>query len=262
MTMQELQESFYESHGDYQSAHLRHPQLKSRLSDLLITAYQDLDARGLSLTTLEVGAGHGGYTEVALALGGEVTAVEMSRTALHDLCEKYRTNPRLHGVFDADGSLSNVEGEFSLVLAVSVLHHIPDYLAFLDVVRDRLAPGGSILAIQDPLWYPRVPAVQHKGERAAYLTWRLGRGDLRQGFASLGRRIEKKYDESNARDMIEYHVVRDGVDELAIQEQLAPHFESVGIVKYWSTPAPLAQWAGERLHWANTFAFLASGYRG
>ena len=106
-----------------------------------------------SLTTSTGGrsCGHGGYTEPVLAAGCRVTAVEASRHSLATLQRRYGANPGFRAVFDADGTLDEVDGTFSLVLIVSVLHHIPDYVSFLDRVTRLLAPNGSLLSLQDPL---------------------------------------------------------------------------------------------------------------
>jgi hypothetical protein len=156
--------------------------------------------------------------------------------------------------------LGSVTGEFSLVLAVSVLHHIPDYLAFLRAVQHRLTPGGAVLTIQDPLRYSRMSAVQHRTDRLAYLTWRLGQGKLRTGMASLSRRMRHALDESKPGDMVEYHVMRDGVDEVAIDDELATRFDSVEVLRYWSNQSRAGQQLGDRLGWANTFCIRALGY--
>lgn len=262
MEAQAAQESYYDENVDYErSPHLKHQSLRRHLGAAVRRSVRDLAACGLPLRVLEIGAGHGGYTEIALALGCEVTAVEMSRPALIELTRRFETNPNLTTVLDSTGDLSSVDSGYSMVLAVSVLHHIPDYVSFLDAVSNRVTPGGSLLVLQDPLWYPRVPPVQHRSERAAYLTWRLGQGNIGTGVASLSRRLRKAYDPEKPGDTVEYHVVRRGVDEDAVSATLGAHFEDVEIDRYWSTPMPLAQRVGERLGWENTFGVYASGRR-
>jgi hypothetical protein len=60
--------------------------------------------------------------------------------------------------------------------------------------------------------------------------------------------------------MVEYHVVRDGVDQDSIKRLLQPRFESVTLASYWSTHAPIWQSLGERLGLRNTFAVQAHGH--
>jgi len=62
--------------------------------------------------------------------------------------------------------------------------------------------------------------------------------------------------------MVEYHVVRDGVDQDAIARLLAPRFASVDVTRYWSSHASVFQRAGERLGMSNTFAVRARDLRG
>ncbi|TMD94993.1 MAG: hypothetical protein E6I76_11420 [Chloroflexi bacterium] len=56
------------------SPHLRHWSLYNRLVSLLRDEIRIIEGNGLPLTVLEVGAGHGGYTEPALAAGCTVVA--------------------------------------------------------------------------------------------------------------------------------------------------------------------------------------------
>jgi 2-polyprenyl-3-methyl-5-hydroxy-6-metoxy-1,4-benzoquinol methylase len=44
---------------------------------------------------LEVGAGHGGFAKPALAMGCEVTAVDMSGPSIEELKRRFGTNPKL-----------------------------------------------------------------------------------------------------------------------------------------------------------------------
>ena len=259
-----LQEAFYDEAVDYRagSPHLAHWQLHDHLTGVLRRHVRQVGESGLPLTVLEIGAGHGGYTEPALAAGAEVTAVEMARPSLRRLTERFGANPGFRAVPDADGTLAAVRGHFSLVLCVAVLHHIPDYLSYLDRLVGHVTPGGSLLTLQDPLWFPRTPRATRLLDRAAYYTWRLGRGDLARGASTVGRRLRGVYDEANPSDMVEYHVVRQGVDEAAVRSRLGPHFERVELLPYWSNQLSAGQWLGDRLGCRNTFGVSAVGRRG
>lgn len=261
--MQRLQELGHGADRDYRvgSPHLSHWTLYDRLTGVLRAAITEVAEGGQPLTVLEVGAGHGGYTEAALAAGASVTATDMSRPSLARLRERYRGNPRLRVIFDPNGSLDEIGDEqFSLVVCSSVLHHIPDYLAFLDgPVLSHLAPGGTFLSFQDPLWYPSVGTLTRKLDRWAYLIWRVGQGNLRTGFATFARRQRGIYEVDNPNDMVEYHVLRQGCDQQAIRGLLEHHFESVELKTYWSTASALLQKVGDRLDHPNTFLLLARG---
>jgi SAM-dependent methyltransferase len=262
--MQEKQEFVYSAETDYRagSPHLVHHVLYDRLVGILRQTLRDLRAAGLPFSVLEIGAGHGGYTEPALAAGCQVTAVEMSRPSLARLAEKFGANANFKGVFDPDGALSEVGSGFSLILCVAVLHHIPDYLAALTQASSRLVPGGALLSLQDPIWYPRQSKVSRGLYRVGYYVWRLPRGNWKRGVGSVVRRTRGTLDEDNPSDMVEYHVVRNGVDESAIRDLLLKKFGDVQVVPYWSSQSAAVQWIGTRLRLRNTFGILATGYRG
>jgi SAM-dependent methyltransferase len=259
--MRRLQEAVYDEQVDYRhgSPHLSHWSLFDRLVGLVRAELRRLDSAGMDLDVLEIGAGHGGYTEPVLAAGCAVTAVEMSKPSLDRLTDRYGRNDRFQAVLDPDGSLAGVGAGHSMVLAVSVLHHIPDYLSFLTAASGTLRPGGTLVALQDPMWFPRAARPLRVLDKGAFYAWRLGQGDLRRGFGTLSRRLRGAWDEDHPSDMVEYHAVRDGVDELAVLRRLGELFEEVRLVPYWSHVAPVAQRIGDRLGRANTFGVIATG---
>lgn len=258
--MTNFQELHYDESADYRygSPHLRHWHLYDRLTGIVTDAIDQLASAGIPLTVLEVGAGHGGYTAPLLAAGASVTAVEMSEPSVRALQHRFGHNDKFRARHSPDGSLRGADGGYGLGLAVSVLHHIPDYLPFVDALARAVVPGGSLITLQDPLWYPRRPLV-HRIDRAAHLSWRIAQGDLRRGFATQLRRLRNQYDETNISDMVEYHFVRQGVDERALTDLLQPMFDHVKIVSYWSSQLALVQRVGERAGIHNTFGVIAEG---
>jgi hypothetical protein len=95
---------------------------------------------------------------------------------------------------------------------VSVLHHIPDYMSFLKKASQRITTGGALLTLQDPAWYSR-HRVAHHPEQAAYFGWRLTQGNYISGLRTRLRRMRGLIDEKNPSDMVEYHVIRNGMDD-------------------------------------------------
>lgn len=265
-SVQSLQENTFNATYDYRagSPHLAHYQLYEPLVSQVLRRFQLLARRGLDPTVLEIGAGHGGYTEPVLAAGGEVTATEMSRASLARLEARFGSNEDFRGAFDTDGSLAVLgDDQFSMVLCASVLHHIPDYLGFVrHVVSRHLTAGGTFLSFQDPLWYASVPRTTRLFDRFAYFSWRATRGNYRTGASTLLRRLRGVYDQSNPADMVEYHVVRDGVDQEALAAMLSTEFEEVEIATYWSTPATVWQRAGHCAGLRNTFMLAGHGRLG
>ncbi|HEV2121863.1 MAG TPA: class I SAM-dependent methyltransferase [Chloroflexota bacterium] len=266
LMVQEFQEHTHGPSWDYRagSPHLAHWQLYDRLVGEVLFALRGAGDQGLPPTVLEIGAGHGGYTEPVLAAGGRVTATEMSRPSLARLEGRFGGNESFSCSFDPDGSLEVLDDRrFSLVLCVSVLHHIPDYKTFVKrAVSRHLAAGGTFISIQDPLWYPSVSRTARRLDRLAYLSWRVTRGQYLDGLRTQLRRIRGIYDETKAGDMVEYHVVRNGVDQEALRTMLEGAFEDVRLEKYWSTPAAILQRSGTRLRLRNTFMLVARGNLG
>lgn len=260
------QELGYPADFDYESGspHLKHPLLRQQLLDRLRRSIGDVQARGLALEALEIGAGDGSVTQPLLAYGCSVTATEMSRASIQRLQRRYGLNPAFESLFDPDGSLSVLEDRrFTMVVFASVLHHIPDYVSALDTVcTNHLQAGGTLVCFQDPLWYPTVPRSTRALTAASYLTWRLTQGNYTRGVKTRLRRLRGIYDESDVSDMVEYHAVRHGVNEQAVKEALDPLFARVALTKYWSTQPRAGQWLGSALGATNTFAIEASSFRG
>lgn len=263
--IQELQELAYGKGYDYRSGapHLKHPHLYDSFSRLLREELRHVAGRGLPMTVLEIGAGDGAFVEPLLATGARVTGTEMSQASIEALQWRFGTNPAFEVVFDPGGSLEPVaDRRFAVVLYASVLHHIPDYLGAIAKACDRhLVPGGSLLTLQDPLWYPSLPRGVHAASEAMYLSWRVTRGAFLRGLASRLRRLRGDLRPDETGDMVEYHVVRDGVDQDSVERLLQPRFEDVTLMRYWSTHAAIWQSVGERLGLRNTFALRARGHR-
>jgi len=257
-----IQELHYPPGADYRkgSPHLSHLVLHDRLVEVLRGIVRELSDRGLPLRVLEIGAGHGGFTESALAMGCDVTAVDMSRPSVEELERRFGMNPRLTTVYDPDGNLKGVDGDYSMLMFVSVLHHIPDYISFLQEASQRLRADGALLTLQDPTWYPRHPA-SYRLAQASYFAWRLGQGNLLGGLQTRIRRMRGILDETNPHDMVEYHVVRNGVDEQSVVSFAREAFTKVALIPYWSSQLGPVQHLGDRLGLHSSFGVVAQGYR-
>ncbi|MEI6372284.1 MAG: class I SAM-dependent methyltransferase [Actinomycetes bacterium] len=259
--MDNLQEQAHPEGHDYESGspHLKHTRLREMITASLRASVADAIERNGQCRVLEVGAGHGDFTDVLLGAGADVVVTEMSGPAAVALADRYRLNPRVNVVHDVDGTwLEGISSSFDLVACISVLHHIPDYLEFLRTAFVHTNPGGGFVSWQDPLWYPRRSKANMASDRAGYYAWRTTQGNLAQGLGTRWRRLRGVYDETNAADMVEYHVVRDGVDEEAILTLAREHFERVDLATYWSTWLRGLQSLGERTKTHTTFGVVAS----
>jgi 2-polyprenyl-3-methyl-5-hydroxy-6-metoxy-1,4-benzoquinol methylase len=260
--MVELQERVYDDRYDYAGdPHLAHPELRSWIVDLVSAVTQRVASRDLPLRVLEIGAGDGGLTESLLARGYEVTATDVSRRAIERLEGAYGGNPNFKALYDPAGDAAVAKGRFSVVVCASVLHHMPDYVAFVEKVIDRhLSSGGGFVSVQDPLRYDTMSPLAHRFDRAAYLIWRLRRGDRLSGLISLKNRLTGRLNPSRPGDMVEYHVVRNGVDENALRDTLEESFEELRLVPYWSNQSRLGQRLGRRFGLVNQFALVAEDH--
>jgi trans-aconitate methyltransferase len=262
-SMRELQERGHDVGHDYAkgSPHIRHHKVRDLVVSSVHAAVADVMDRNGECRALELGAGHGTFTDHLVAAGAEVEVTEMSAPSVEVLRRRFRHNPRVTVTHDPDGKAALRNGPLGAAVCISVLHHIPDYLGTVRRLVDRIVPGGAFLCMQDPLWYPRRSHISMSLDRNAYLLWRLGQGEIQRGIATRVRRMRGVYDEANEADMVEYHVVRQGVDDEALRALLEPEFREVESRRYWSTQSGLLQRAGEMCFPPTTFGIIARNRR-
>lgn len=243
------------------SPHVRHRELRELLQSRIRGVVREVLARQKSCDVLELGAGHGTFTETVVQAGGRATVTEMSRTSFEFLQRKFRDAPEVRVVYDPDGDAPVKSGEqFDVILLISVIHHIPDYIAAITVLCDKvLKPQGSVVTFQDPLWYPRQGLLGRSVSWLSYMIWRLGQGELRRGVKTQWRRARGVYDESHPSDMVEYHVIRQGVDEQALVELFGSRFADVELDSYFSTGVPTLHSFGAKHFPPNNFGIVARG---
>jgi len=248
-------------HGhDYDkgSPHLRHTTLRSMVEGRLKKLVDASIAETGACRVLEIGAGHGTFTRCLLDAGATVTVTEASSASAQQLRDTF--GDAIEVIHDETGEgILDSGREWDIAVMTAVLHHIPDYVAFLDRLCGLLRTGGALFTVADPLYYPRMPKRTHRTVRGFYLTWRVFQGGYRRGLATRWRRLRGVYDETNPSDLVEYHVVRDGVDEEAIRELLEPRFEAFEVFSYWASQAPIFQKWGERTSMVCDFGLVASG---
>jgi cyclopropane fatty-acyl-phospholipid synthase-like methyltransferase len=105
---------------------------------------------GPSSSVLSVGCGIGD-TEILLARHvGRLTGVDLSPSAVRQAREDAARAGARNAVFE-EGTIESVSGQFDLIIAIFVLHHLPDET--LDelpaMLRARLAPKGVFYSL-DP----------------------------------------------------------------------------------------------------------------
>ena len=96
---------------------------------------------------LEVGAGHGTFTDL-LAERGSVHAVEPSSGGAAVLSDRFADDPRIRLTEGVVGDLAETP-TYSSAVMINVLEHIDDHIAVLREIRQRLVPGGHVA-----IWVP------------------------------------------------------------------------------------------------------------
>ncbi len=244
------------------SPHLRHPQLRTMIADQLAALVGETIARKGSCHVLEVGAGHGTFSSFLLHAGARVTVTEASEASAATLTEKFAGRDDVEVFFDSTGGdIFERDDQFDGIVCAALLHHIPDYVTFVSDLTELIEPGGFFYSAQDPTYYPRRNRRTHVAQRGTYFLWRLGQGNYRRGLATRIRRVKGEWTETEASDLVEYHVVRDGVDEQALVTELEQHFDEVELFTYWSTQSPFFQRALARMKLPSEFGLIARRLR-
>ncbi len=111
---------------------------------------------------VEVGAGIGTFTEhlLARAPGAEILAIEPADNNFPHLARRFEGDPRVtarHGYLDDSLEPDAADS----VVAVNVMEHVQDDVAFLRAAARALAPGGHVL-----LFVPALPALFGSLDRA------------------------------------------------------------------------------------------------
>jgi len=231
----------------------------------------DLHSRAIELgrrsrrvpRVLDLGAGATGLsTYPYLYAGCEVHAVDSAGEALDRLKDGAAGLPgtlTIHAE-DIEPFLTRSIGNgdtFDIVVARSFLHHIPDYLQLIRTVRRVISPQGVFVSYEDPPPYNRTPALSLFYSRFSYFSMRLVQGNYLRGLKTRWRRLTGTYRDDLPEDVVEYHIVRNGVDD----EQIAALFAEFGfkceVKKYFTTDNLLTKHLGRRLDVVNSFCVLA-----
>ncbi|MCW2749089.1 MAG: hypothetical protein JWR83_199 [Aeromicrobium sp.] len=245
---------------DKGSPHLRHAKLRGMVEGRLTALVHRSIERSGSCKVLEVGAGHGTFTRCLLDAGATVTVTETSSASAEHLRQVFGDAVEVKFDETGEGILAEA-AQWDMAVMTSVVHHIPDYLSFLERLAGLVVEGGAIFTVQDPLYYPRMSKIAHNTDRAAYYAWRLVQGNFRRGISTQLRRSRGVYLDTEPSDLVEYHVMRDGVDEEAISTLFDTLFDDVEIFRYWSSQAPLMQRLGDLTRIKTTFGVEATGRR-
>jgi 2-polyprenyl-3-methyl-5-hydroxy-6-metoxy-1,4-benzoquinol methylase len=257
----ELNKKVYASNEEYVSGapHLKHATIRKLHYSLITKVYNRVKLIHDTPKILDLGAGEGSVTSTFLELGGAVTAVDISREQLEVLqgrCSHFKGALTIC-CNDIYKVLENENEKYNIITFNSFLHHIPDYIDLINRTLPLLKGGGQLFAFQDPMRYDTMKVTDLLFTNFSYFIWRVFQDDAIRGMARWLRRRVGVYKDNSMHDNAEYHVVRNGVDQEAIQVFLEGNLFKCEIVTYFSTQNATLQRIGEFFKFKNTFAVVA-----
>ena len=137
----------------------------------------------LGEAVLEVGAGHGTFTEILSARGARVVATDVSQRCADVLRERFAGDERVtvvHGGADAVAGLP----PFDSAVLINVLEHIPDDDGALSDLAATLKPGGRLI-----LWVPAFQLLYSDFDRKIGHHRRYRKGELRAQLTRAGYEV-------------------------------------------------------------------------
>ncbi|MDP1624573.1 MAG: class I SAM-dependent methyltransferase [bacterium] len=239
--------------------HIKHASLRTLYGKLVVQVFDDAKKHANLPKVLDLGAGEGSVTLPFLELGAKVVAVDISNGQLDALrvkCERFGDMLEVR-CEDINITLKHKSAKYDIVVLNSFLHHVPDYMGMIKEIVTVLSPYGQFFSFQDPLRYDTVGKATMTFSQLAYFSWRVFRGDVLGGIKRRIRRARGIYLEDVLHDNVEYHVIRNGVDQEDICEFFREHDFDCRVVPYFSTQSRLFQPIGALVGMKNTFAIIA-----
>lgn len=147
---------------------------------------------------LDAGCGTGCGTEYLVHLNPEadVTAIDISEGALEvarERCQRSGCSDRVRFQQMPLETAAQLPGQFDLINCVGVLHHLPDPVAGIQALAEKLAPGGIFhIFVYGELGRWEIALMQ----KAISLLQGGDRGDYQQGVA-IGRQLFATLPETN-----------------------------------------------------------------
>ena len=216
---------------------------------------------------LDIGAGAGISSIPLLERGCRVTAVDIAGSALDRLRKRAEFAGDLLSTVCMEGSefldkMASSGQHFDVVICRALLHHIPDYIEFINKASKRIAPNGYFISVADPLRYDSISRFEYCYARATYYSMRIFKGNYIRGLKTLMRRSRGTLSKDLPEDNVEYHVVRNGVDQDAIKSALANLGFDCEIISYFGWNNPIMSPLGRLLGVRSSFATVAKKREG
>jgi SAM-dependent methyltransferase len=243
--------------------HIKHASLRKLFGKLLLEVYDAASKQADPPKVLDLGAGEGSVTLQFLEVGAQVTAVDVSSQQLDTLAEKCKSHQDRLDVRceDVSDTLRDSTDTFDIITLNSFLHHVPDYLSLIDKCLSKLEPNGFLFTFQDPLRYDTVNFATRFFTDVGYFFWRLSGGAEGDVIGGIGRRLRRRrgvYHDDCRHDNTEYHIVRNGVDQIAIENLLKDRGFNFKFVPYYSSHNTLFQPVGTAIGFKNLFSVIAT----
>lgn len=192
---------------------------------------------------LDLGCGTDNLTLKLLDLGAAVTGVDLSDGMLARLRRNLtlrearaasggggglicKSPPPTLICSDVDEFLRSCPDCFDLVCACSFLHHLPDYLATTVAAARRVAPGGCLYVVHEPL---ASDAADWLGRALEWLDFKWQRFEARTGLGGRVTREDPYYDPACLAD---YWAMQKGLDPKALTQVLRREGLEPRIVRY------------------------------
>lgn len=238
--------------------HLKYASLRHLYAELAGDVFAHARKYSEVPTVLDLGAGDGSATLPFLELGARVVSVDVSASQLSALerkCSSYRDRLEVRQG-DVNDVLRTNECYDVLVIS-SCLHHIPDYISLITAGVNTLSKTGQFFSFQDPIRYDTMNVFSYWFSKGAYFSWRVFQADFFGGVFRTLRRARGIYLPDCPSDSVEYHVVRNGVDQDKIEGLLSSKGFECRVIRYFSTQGRLFQSLGSALGVENTFSVIA-----
>lgn len=113
----------------------------------------------LGRSLVEIGSGHGTFTELLADRADAVVAVEPSERCVEILRQRFDGDSRVAVVLGETQS-ALAHGPFDSAVMINVLEHIPDDAGALNDLAKMLRPGGRVI-----LWVPAFPLLYSEFDR-------------------------------------------------------------------------------------------------
>jgi SAM-dependent methyltransferase len=132
---------------------------------------------------LEVGAGHGTFTEILSARGARVVATDVSRRCADVLRERFAGDKRVTVVQGGADAVAGL-GWFDCAVLINVLEHIADDDGALRDLGAALKPGGRLI-----LWVPAFQCLYSDFDRRIGHYRRYRKGELEAQLTRAGYEV-------------------------------------------------------------------------